>query len=231
MFDVDGTLVKSLAVEARCFPRACEDGLGISGVSNDWGGYRHPTDAGIVAELAERHLNRPARAEDFEKVEQRLLQLLKEAFANQPCEEVPGARRAFQRAAQLPSTVIAIATGGWRTTARLKLQTAGFELAETVLASAHDAATKREIMEIGRKRLLQERRMDAFASMTYVGDSAGDAHAADALGFHFIGMDTSGFLPDAAHRFENFTDHDAFFDIVLKIQDSAHDPEAMSLRE
>ena len=220
MFDVDGTLVNSLGLEAIYFPRACEEGLGLTGVSSDWGSYRTPSDSGIVAELVERHFEREADSADFAKVEKVFLRLLEEAFTAEPglCGEIAGARRAFHLARELPATVVGIATAGWTSTAALKLRTAGFELGETILVSSSDGVSKAEILEFGRRRMLARNRMEEFASMTYIGDSIGDADAATRLGFHFIGLDTSGALPSAPHRFESFADHNGFFAAVRHLQ-------------
>lgn len=223
MFDVDGTLVQTLGVEAVCFPRACEEALGLARVSNDWSAYRHPSDAGIVAELVERHCVRRASAADQARVEARFLALLKDAFSKQPalCREVPGAKAAFQRTCRLASTVVAIATAGWSSTARCKLSTAGFDIGNLPLASSHDALSKEAIMRIGLARALRHAGVSHFSSLTYVGDSARDARAAAVLGFHFIGIDTSGFVRETPHRFEDFSDSDAFIATVLNLRENA----------
>jgi hypothetical protein len=107
-----------------------------------------------------------------------------------------------------------------RRSARLKLATAGVELGDVAFASAHDAASKMEIMSVALTRALEAAQLPSYASLTYVGDSAVDAQAAQALGFHFIGIDTSGWVSHVPHRFLDFSDHDAFIDRVLTLRET-----------
>jgi beta-phosphoglucomutase-like phosphatase (HAD superfamily) len=115
MFDVDGTLVQSLDLEAKLFPRACELALGIERVSSDWSSYRTPSDAGIVAELVERHFERSSNAQDIAAVEARFLALLTRELDQDRslCTEVSGVINMLRRVRSLPDTVLAVATAGW----------------------------------------------------------------------------------------------------------------------
>ena len=54
VFDVDGTLTQSTALDASCFERAVLDALGIR-IDADWCTYRHQTDEGILSEILDRH--------------------------------------------------------------------------------------------------------------------------------------------------------------------------------
>jgi phosphoglycolate phosphatase-like HAD superfamily hydrolase len=217
IFDVDGTLVNSLTAEAICFPRACEEALGLTAVSSDWHNYRNPSDSGIVSELVERHFGRSATPDDLARVERHFFSLLKETYAARPelCREVDGAVAAFARAQQLPDTIVAIATSGWRTTATLKLSIAGFQISNIEVATSNDAPAKIDIMRVSHERAQVSGRTPRFASVTYIGDSAGDRRAAAALGFAFIGIDTSGFVSDHEPSFPDFSDWNAIADSIL----------------
>lgn len=218
IFDVDGTLVDSLAAEAICFSRACEEALGLNGVSSDWESYQSPSDSGIVDELVERHFGRSASSDDLERVERGFFSLLKETYAARPelCREVAGAVVAWERAQQLPDTMVSIATAGWLTTAKLKLSIAGFEIRDVAIATSNDARAKIDIMRISHERALTRARVPRFASVTYIGDSGGDRRAAAALGFAFIGIDTSGRVSDHDPCFPDFSDWNALSNRILK---------------
>jgi phosphoglycolate phosphatase-like HAD superfamily hydrolase len=218
IFDVDGTLVDSLAAEAICFPRACEEALGLNGVSSDWHSYRNPSDSGIVTELVERHFGRAASADDLERAERRFFSLLKETYGARPelCCEVAGAVVAFERAQQLPDTMVSIATAGWRTTAHLKLRVAGFDIRDVAMTTSSDAPAKVDIMRLSHERARTTAGVPRFASVTCIGDSAGDRRAAAALGFDFIGIDTSGFVSDHEPCFPDFSDWTAIADRISK---------------
>jgi phosphoglycolate phosphatase-like HAD superfamily hydrolase len=218
IFDVDGTLVDSLAAEAICFPRACEEALGLSGVSSDWYTYRSPSDSGIVAELVERHFGRAASTDDLERAERRFFSILTETYAARPelCREVAGAVVALERAQQLPDTIVSIATAGWRTTAQLKLSIAGFEIRNVAITASNDAPAKIDIMRISHERARTSTGIPRFASVTYIGDSASDRRAAAELGFDFIGIDTSGLVSDHDPCYPDFSDWNAISNRILK---------------
>lgn len=188
MFDVDGTLVRSLDTEDQLFPKACELGLGLDYVSNDWSTYKVPSDTGIVTELVERHYSRTPTDGDFEAVEKHFHNLLAESFQENPenCPAVPGGLAMFERVQQLPNTKLAIATAGWGSTARLKLKTAGYDIGEIPLASANDGYSKRDIMQGALQMSLQHYKQQNFDSFTYIGDSFEDSQASKSLNCHHI---------------------------------------------
>lgn len=223
MFDVDGTLVQSMGPEAVLFTRACELALGIERVSNDWNSYRSPTDAGIVTELVERHLGRPGTADDRQRVEDRFLALMRDALGNDPGTylEVTGAAALLLRLRTLPDTVVAIATGGWGTSARLKLSAAGLKFDGIPFASSHDAEDKEAIMRVALARAQHQTGCADFASLTYLGDTPGDAGASAALGFHFIGIDTSGWVGHVPLRFPDFSETDSVVATLLRLRAKA----------
>ena len=54
IFDVDGTLTRSMTVHTVCYARALAEILAVE-VDTNWLGYRHSTDTGILSEILERH--------------------------------------------------------------------------------------------------------------------------------------------------------------------------------
>ncbi|MBK1880414.1 HAD family hydrolase [Pelagicoccus mobilis] len=190
MFDVDGTLVQSLDLEDKLFPLSCEQALGIDSVSSDWSQYEVPSDRGIVSQLAETRLNRPATQEDFDKAEASFHRLIREELERFPdaCRALPGAVEMIETVKALPDTIVAIATAGWRSTAHLKLSQAGFDVEGIILCSSSERRTKAEIMELATQRARSRFGIENFKSQTYVGDSPGDKQASERLGFQFIGI-------------------------------------------
>ena len=79
---------------------------------------------------------------------------------------------------------VAIATGGWRETALLKLEAAGFDLDGIALATSSDAHPRVEIMRIAAVVPwgLQPRRR------TYFGDGPWDQRACRELGWDFVAI-------------------------------------------
>lgn len=217
MFDVDGTLVDSAAMENICFPRACEEALGLNSISTDWASYRTPSDSGVVAELVERHFGRVATAADLARVEQRFYSMLQATYGARPelCREIAGALVAFDGAQRLPDTVVAIATAGLLTTAKLKLTLAGFEIGEIDITSSNDAPAKLDVMRIAHERARARAGVARFGSVTYLGDSIGDRRAAAEIGFDFIAIGTSALVRDHDPCFPTFADWDAVSHRIL----------------
>jgi phosphoglycolate phosphatase-like HAD superfamily hydrolase len=207
ILDVDGTLVHSLEAEALLFPRACEQALNIRGISSNWESYRCPSDRGIVRELIEQHFGREADEDEYLKVEQRFLELIREYYAEEPelCRPVSGANEAVSRFREIPEFALSVATAGWHRTALHKLAVAGVYVQDLPIATSHDAEWKADIMRIAADRASEHYGVSDFETVVCFGDSKGDAKAAGDLGFEFIGIDTSGFVAEEKHRFADFS--------------------------
>ena len=84
---------------------------------------------------------------------------------------------------------VAIATGGWRSSALLKLETSGFDVNGIPVASCDDSESRAEIMRVALAKLGNE-----FESVTYFGDAEWDRQACQTLGWDFapVGSDLGG---------------------------------------
>ncbi|HEY3155366.1 MAG TPA: HAD family hydrolase [Candidatus Eisenbacteria bacterium] len=191
IFDVDGTLTRSTSIDATCYARAVAEHLRMQ-VNTDWSMYRHATDAGILSELLERQ-GIPETRPDVAAVRARFLGLLSAALTLDPtlCREVPGARAAIESLREVPEFQLAIATGAWADSARLKLRHASVGIDQIPLASSDDSPSREKILEIAFERAAARsgQRPDA---VTYFGDAPWDVSAAHSLGFRFIGIACEG---------------------------------------
>lgn len=77
---------------------------------------------------------------------------------------------------------LAIATGGWELSAKLKLESSGIELSGISFASSSDHFNRTEIMKIAEKRCS----CTHFTGKTYFGDAEWDKKASKELGYNFI---------------------------------------------
>jgi len=80
---------------------------------------------------------------------------------------------------------VAVATGGWEPTARLKLEHVGIRTAALALASASDATARAAIMRLAEWRALQGA---APTRATYFGDGPWDRRASAELGYDFVAV-------------------------------------------
>jgi|SRR5688572_2614030 len=187
VFDIDGTLTDTNAVDDECFTRAVADVLGLDPVALDWSMAPHVTDSGLLRWLAERHRGDPPTPVEADAVQRRFLELLRAELAATPARfrPVPGAATVL-RAVQAAGWEVAIATGGWEASARLKLMAIGLDPSAWALASASDAETRAEIL-----RLAVQRAMGGGtepARVVSIGDGVWDVRAAAALGWPFVGV-------------------------------------------
>ena len=182
VFDIDGTLTRSIPVDDDCYLQAVDEVFGIRGVEPDWSGYPHSTDRGIAAEIVRRRLGRDVPPDEMAAFRRRFVALIAERLADDPaaCPPVPGAP---ELVATLDAGAVAVATGGFSDSARSKLAAAGLSIvAGWPFASGDDAVDRISIIEMARIRA------GARRPTVYVGDGVWDYHAARALGIGFVGI-------------------------------------------
>ena len=204
VFDVDGTLVESEDFDGVLYARAIRNALKID-VDEDWAGYRHQTDSGILNEVLDRNGVGGDRSQAHVSVKREFIALVAGYLAarGDRLPEVPGARAFVNRLAARPDVAVAIATGGWRDSAAMKLRAIGLDPDTLNLASGSDAVSRVEIMRIAARRALGGRSADR---RTYFGNRPWDREASRRLSWHFIGIG-----PDVEHstRFDDLLDQES----------------------
>jgi phosphoglycolate phosphatase-like HAD superfamily hydrolase len=109
--------------------------------------------------------------------------MCKSSVANQ----IPGSAEILSVLSNSPEFAVALATGGLRVSAELKLRRAGLPFTLMPFASSNDAVSREDILRIAADRAV-EKHATQFARLTYVGDGVWDAKAARELGWEFIGI-------------------------------------------
>ena len=189
VFDIDGTLTRTADIDEVCYVAAIREVLSIADMDTDWTHYPHVTDSAILRQVVQLSLRRDVLVEEMDRVRQCFRQNLEDAFRRQPrsCLPVDGGPEMLR---QLAGVAVALATGGWESTARLKLERAGYDIRDIPLASSSDADTREEIMRIAELRAREKHGVTGFETITYVGDGVWDARAAANLGWRFVGVGT-----------------------------------------
>ncbi|MGB5246913.1 MAG: HAD family hydrolase [Woeseia sp.] len=178
IFDIDDTLLHSMADDDRLYRAAIRDVIGNVTFRATLADYDHVSDTGILRQV----LSDNEIADDvFEEIRERFLSAI-EAFvaANGPFREIAGARDLVNRLRASQQHAVALATGCWRRSAELKLRTAGFAYKGLPLATADDAMERVAIMQHALAALPGE-----FDSITYYGDGVWDQRACRELGWQF----------------------------------------------
>jgi len=186
MFDIDGTLVDSAGFDSTLYVEAVESVLGVE-IDSDWNRYEHVSDSGILDEVL--RLLKPGQdhAALAAQVQRHFIGLVRDHIERRPdaVREIAGARMLFDRLCETPGVRVAIATGGWEPTARLKLAHVGIDADRGGFASSSDAKARTDIMRLAAQRALNG---DTQARATYFGDGAWDLRASAALGYEFVAV-------------------------------------------
>ena len=197
IFDIDGTLLQSAAVDDALYRAAVSAVLGPVQLRPSLHAYDYVTDTGILSQiLADNDI--PVAREPMDEIKTHFVTLLGNHIeTNGPFIEVPGATRLLQELTASESHAVAIATGGWRESAELKLRSAGIDYADIPLATANDHLERTGIMQIALGQL-----GDGLSSVTYYGDGPWDRDACAALGWRFVsvGPELSGIESYIDHR-------------------------------
>ncbi len=190
MFDLDGTLVDSNAIDSNCYLQALVDvfGFDLNQIDRDWGNYPHITDAGILRTLCQNELGREPTSAERQHYQQRFLALLTTAASDRPLQEIVGARDILQHLSADPNYAIALATGSWGKTAQFKLHQTNLIGLIPATASADDGHTRVEIMQCAHQRAMSCYGRSQFTKITYVGDGVWDGIASGQLNYQFIGI-------------------------------------------
>lgn len=183
IFDIDGTLIQSASVDEELYYEAVRSLLGDITIRPSLNDYDFVTDSGILAQLLE---------ENGFPIDEKLTAAIKSTFfrllrshidKHGPFPEVPGAALYLEALSDSPIHKVALATGGWRESAELKLRSAGLLKYGFPLATSDDASERTEIMRIALSSL-----GTTFDSVSYYGDGPWDRDACDELGWTFVAV-------------------------------------------
>jgi len=189
IFDIDGTLIESMSVDTELYFSSITEVLGPVRVRDKLSDYDHVTDSGILAQLLDDNGYSPDEKAVAE-VRAIFVRGLKKHIENVgPFTVIDGAAQFFESARKKSDCRVAIATGGWRASALLKLESAGFHIDGVLLATSDDSQSRVEIM-----RSALEQIGDDVGSVTYFGDAEWDRRACHDLGWDFVavGPDVGG---------------------------------------
>ncbi|HJU88525.1 MAG TPA: HAD family hydrolase [Gemmatimonadaceae bacterium] len=186
VFDIDGTLTDTNAVDDECYLQAVGEALGIGVPSLDWSDAPHVTDSALLRWLAERHAcELDASLESA--IMQRFVKLLQ-----QQLRESPNRFGAVRGAAGIRAALenrgwhVALATGGWAMSAELKLGAIGFDMTDVAIATGSDAVTRGAIVRLAHEKAMAK--YGTFGRVVSVGDGVWDARTAAEVGWPFVGI-------------------------------------------
>ncbi|NGP89386.1 HAD family hydrolase [Fodinibius halophilus] len=205
-FDIDGTLVDSQGFDSDLYIETIQEVLDIE-IDANWGEYKHVTDSGILDQIIKEHNFEHLDIDIHRKVRRCFVKKTKNYISRSTgsVTEISGAKKLIDTLNMRKKVIPAIATGGWKETARMKLQAIGIDPDNFPLATASDSPSRIEIMQIAEQRALQG---STAHKKTYFGDGSWDKMASKQLGYHFIGIGNS---VKSTFNIPNFRDLDGIF--------------------
>lgn len=210
IFDIDGTLVQSVAFDGELYEQAIREVLNIP-LESDRSHYEHVTDIGILRQAMHEHDLKPSvQAEQAVKL--RFCELIFEYILENPShiQAVSGALGFIDKLSQRSDIVFGFATGGWRETAQAKLLAIGFDTSKfpnTSFASSNDHVARTDIMRCSEQQLAlsdKDRRI-------YFGDGPWDQLASQQLDYEFVAI---GDKLKHSPQFEDFSRAEDIFEAL-----------------
>lgn len=188
IFDIDGTLCDTNAVDDDCYREAAAVALDVAPAQIDWTDAPHMTDPGIARWLWNRLRARPPTPDEITRLQLAFLQRLKAQLVGhaQRFRAVRGAPALLENL-RAAGVVLGIGTGGWRVSAELKLGTAGLP-ADLLYATADDAEARVDIFSLACTRA--NGGSSTSATTVLIGDRTWDVATARELGWRFLGVGT-----------------------------------------
>lgn len=198
IFDIDGTLTQTNDVDSQCFVQAFAKEFQIKEINTNWATYGHTTDSGIALQIFQQNWGRVPQTSELCQLQQCFVELLHSHYIETPASfvEIPGASVMLKRLAQTKDWAIAIATGGWRASAEMKLQAAALDIKELPAAFADDSISREDIVKTVVSRAKAFYHQPDFERIVCIGDGIWDVLTAIQLQLPFVGVasDTQNLL-------------------------------------
>ena len=183
IFDIDGTLLQSASVDDDLYKYSVKSVVGPVRFRPSLADYDFVTDSGILSQVLEDN-SLPVDPDPTPAIKACFVEALRNYIRDQgPFHEVPGARSLLASLRTSSNHSVAIATGGWRESAYLKLDSAKFDIDNIPVATSDDEYDRSEIMLSALSRLGSD-----FESVTYYGDGPWDRDACLALNWRFVAV-------------------------------------------
>jgi phosphoglycolate phosphatase-like HAD superfamily hydrolase len=214
LFDIDGTLIDSGAVDAECFVRSLEDAFGIRNVDTRWERYRHATDAAIFEEIFEERAGRKPLEEERESQIDCFLERLREYRRFNPdlFREIRGASAMLDLLKRHAEWRVAIATGTWKEAASFKLDAAGLDVRGIPISTCSDAHSREAIIRGCIATAKDFYQAKEFRRIVSIGDALWDMRTAAKLQIPFIKIGTAEYpeISDSAFALVDFHESERF---------------------
>ncbi|MEM7571453.1 MAG: HAD hydrolase-like protein [Bacteroidota bacterium] len=187
LFDIDGTLLYSNAIDSQCFATSYQAEFRKPFPTIDWSKFPHVTDHVIFRTAFHQHFERYPEEEERQGFQSRYLVALEEGRANQPedFKEVPGSAAIWRQLAKDDRFVLGLATGGWRAPAQIKLAHVGIDPVPRFAAYADGMESRDDILQAAIDLAEREHQIERTV---YIGDALWDVTTTRRMSLPMIGV-------------------------------------------
>ena len=221
IFDIDGTLGDTNALDHDCYKTAFKKVSGVSELPlNLWEGCPHITDTGVTQHLYQKLFNRFADDSELSQIKMQLVNELIAESNKRPAGAytIPGASEMLTHLINSKDYAVAVATGCWKSNADIKFEILGIQPGTIPMAHADDFLSRRQITLDAIAKSILHYDTALFSRITYVGDGLWDLKTATRLGLHFVGIDCNGDnklrSAGAQSVIKDYTNADMFFGLL-----------------
>lgn len=219
VFDIDDTLTHTMEVDTECFLQTVEELLGLDTSTLRWSDFPHVTDTRVLDVLFRKARGAPPTPEEHDHFLDHFFGVLETEHRRNPerFRAVPGATEMVSDLRTSDEWAVALATGAWFRTARLKLVAAGIDFEGLPFATSDDHHTRAGIVRRAIRRAEEDTGVaNGFDAIVAVGDGAWDVATARELGISFIGLGPPERLAaiGAAVGIGDYTDPGAFLALL-----------------
>ncbi|GAB5554201.1 MAG: HAD hydrolase-like protein [Saprospiraceae bacterium] len=219
IFDVDGTLVFSDRRDSQAFGQTYLEIYGKEFPSLDWNHFPHVTDHTIFGTAIRQQFDRSIRVGEIEAFQKQYLARLREKRVASPqhFKQVPGASEMVARLQSEARFGVAVATGGWKVPAEVKLDHIGIDPRELVLVGADNKTTREEILQSSIDQ--SQAVLPEINKVVYIGDAIWDVRTTRNMGLNFVGIRHRADVEvlksqGASVVINNYLDQDHFLEMV-----------------
>ncbi len=219
IFDIDGTLTKTNKIDHICYVNTVQKFIDKDFETFDPNAYTHFTDSCILVELYEHFLGRTPTKDEESSFMTYYFDALQKSLERSPnyFQAVEGAPEMLQAFSE--EWAVALATGCWVESAKIKLAGGGLDIQSYPLATASDAITRQDIMLTAVERSKTLHQVADFEHIVYIGDGLWDRRSCASLSMPFVGIDVAnpnlgqGKLGEF-HLLANYTDLERVFSLL-----------------
>jgi HAD superfamily hydrolase (TIGR01549 family) len=192
IFDIDGTLTNTTKVDDKCYIQAFNHVFDIDISNQNWSDINNVTDWGITEEIILKKQNRaPSKMEYQKMVSEFVARLQSELITNKKqFQEIKGALNFINFLQKKSNIAIGIATGGWETSANLKLKAIGINPEDFIISNSNHYKSREDIL-LRTIDFIQKKWQNKIERIIYFGDGTWDFFTCKKINIEFVGIDYS----------------------------------------